>query len=72
MESTLLHSFLKAGHLKHWLAELDCPAVIKECKTLFDKIYSPKVLEGEGADGDTNTDHVNVIAKNIPSDYNHC
>ena len=45
MESTLLHSFLKAGNLKRWLAKPDCPNVIKECKLLFDKIYAPKLSE---------------------------
>ena len=63
----LLHSFLKAGNLKCWLAKLDCPAVIKECKTLFDKIYSLKVLEGNSANGDMNTNHIDIIAKNVPS-----
>jgi len=42
MEFTLLQSFLKAAKLKRWLAKPDCPLVMKECKQLFDKIYSPK------------------------------
>jgi hypothetical protein len=42
MESTLLESFLRAGKLKRWLAKPSCPAVIKECKQLFDKIYARK------------------------------
>jgi hypothetical protein len=37
----MLHSFIKAGKLRRWLARVDCPPVIKECKLLFDKAYSP-------------------------------
>jgi hypothetical protein len=48
MESTLLESFLKAGKLKFWLAKPDCPAVISECKQLFDRIYAPKVPDSDG------------------------
>ena len=47
MESTLLESFLRAGKLKRWLAKPDCPAVIKECKQLFDKVYAPKVPDSD-------------------------
>jgi hypothetical protein len=68
MESTLLHSFLRAGNLKRWLAKPDCPAVIKECKILFDKIYAPKVPEENTGEGDMVTDHVNTEAKTIPED----
>ena len=43
METTMVHTFIKAGKLKRWLARPDCPPVIKECKILFDKAYAPKV-----------------------------
>ncbi|KIM75637.1 hypothetical protein PILCRDRAFT_78636, partial [Piloderma croceum F 1598] len=43
MESTMLNMFIKAGKLKCWLARPDCPAVIKECKILFDKAYAPNI-----------------------------
>ena len=43
METTMVHTFIKAGKLKQWLARPDCPPVIKECKILFDKAYAPKV-----------------------------
>jgi len=66
MESTLLHSFLKAGNLKRWLAKPDCPAVIKECKRLFDKIYRPKVSDGDVSEGDLHVSH--PVPKNIPQD----
>jgi hypothetical protein len=49
MEFTLLQSFLKATKLKRWLAKPDCPPVIKECKELFDKIYSPKRPDSDGS-----------------------
>lgn len=45
MEFTLLHSFLRAGKLKRWLAKPDCPPVIKECKLLFDKVYAPRISD---------------------------
>ena len=68
MESTLLHSFLRAGNLKRWLAKPDCPAVIKECKILFDKIYAPKVSEADTGKEAVDIDHVNTVAKTIPED----
>ena len=65
MESTLLHSFLRAGNLKRWLAKPDCPAVIKECKLLFDKIYSQKVPEDHSRDG-MHIDDVGTTSNTIP------
>lgn len=41
MESTLLHSFLRAGNFKRWWSRPDCPGIIKECKSIFDKIFVP-------------------------------
>lgn len=40
----MLHSFLKANRLKHWLARPDCPPAIKECKILFDRLSSPTTI----------------------------
>jgi hypothetical protein len=69
MESTLLHSFLKAGNLKRWLAKPDCPAVIKECKMLFDKIYAPKLSEATVSEGGVDADRVAMVAsKAVPED----
>ena len=48
MESTLLHSFLRASKLKHWLARIDCPQVFREIKELFDKLYAPKICDSDG------------------------
>lgn len=56
MESTLLQSFLRAANLKRWLAKPDCPAVIKECKVLFDKIYAPKVPDSDDGDSSLQDD----------------
>jgi hypothetical protein len=39
LESTLLHSFIKGGKLRQWLERQDCPAAIRECKSLLDKSY---------------------------------
>ena len=68
MESTLLHSFLRAGNLKHWLAKPDCPAVIKECKLLFDKIYLPKVPEDHSSNIHGDADNAGTMSNTIPMD----
>ena len=68
MESTLLHSFLKAGNLKCWLAKPDCHAVIKECKLLFDKIYLPKVPEDHSSNVHGDTDDAGTMSNTIPVD----
>ena len=39
MESTLLHSFLKAVKLQHWLSDPQSPPIFKEIKMAFNKIY---------------------------------
>ena len=43
METAMVHTFIKAGKLKWWLARPYCPPVIKECKILFNKAYALKV-----------------------------
>ena len=45
MESTLLASFLKASKIKRWLANPQNPSIVKEIKSLFDKIYSSGDLD---------------------------
>lgn len=45
MESTLLISFLKASKIKRWLADPRNPSIIREIKSLFDKVYSPGDLD---------------------------
>ena len=67
MESTLLHSFLKAGNLKRWLAKPDCPNVIKECKLLFDKIYAPKLSE-DGIGEEAMERDLDFVRKAVPDD----
>lgn len=52
METTMVHTFIKAGKLKRWLARPDCPLVIKECKILFDKAYAPKIHDVSEIDND--------------------
>jgi hypothetical protein len=47
MESTLLHSFLRAAKLKRWFADPFCPPVIKEIKLLFDCIYTAKTPDDD-------------------------
>ena len=68
MELTLLHSFLRAGNLKRWLAKPDCPTVIKECKLLFDKIYFPKVPEDHSSNVHGDTDNAGTMSNTIPMD----
>lgn len=38
----MLHTFLRASNFRRWFARPDCPAVIKECKQLFDKYFAPR------------------------------
>jgi hypothetical protein len=40
LEVTLLQTFIRAGKLKRWLASPECPAIIRECKGIFDLAYS--------------------------------
>ena len=66
MESTLLHSFLKASKLKRWLTQADCPQIFQEIKELFDQIYAPKTR-----DSDENTvddSEVHPQTHSVPSD----
>src|SRR6266487_2422007 len=37
MESTFLHSFIKATHLKAWIRRPTCPPAVRECAALFNK-----------------------------------
>jgi hypothetical protein len=53
LEETLLHSFLKASRLKHWLARPDCPPAIKECKILFDRLSSSTTVSKPVTSGQT-------------------
>ena len=39
MESTLLHLFLKAARLQHWLSDPQSPPIFKEINMAFHKIY---------------------------------
>jgi hypothetical protein len=41
LEFTMIRSFVRAVHLKSWLARPDAPPSIKECKDLFDKAFKP-------------------------------
>ena len=39
MESTLLHSFLKATKLQQWLSNSQSPPIFQEIQTVLEKIY---------------------------------
>ncbi|KAF7296235.1 hypothetical protein HMN09_01092500 [Mycena chlorophos] len=39
LESTLTKSFFRAAALRRWLRRPDCPPVIQEVKSLFDKVF---------------------------------
>ena len=45
MESTLLISFLKVSKIKWWLADPQNPSIIRELKSLFEKVYSAGDLD---------------------------
>lgn len=47
----MVTSYIRGASLRRWLARADCPAVIKACKTLFDKAFSPKSEDLLGDDG---------------------
>jgi hypothetical protein len=36
-------SFLKGARLRQWINCPDCPAILKECKILFDKAFGNDV-----------------------------
>jgi hypothetical protein len=36
----MLQSFIRSSRLKSWLAKPDCPPAIRECKRLFDALFS--------------------------------
>jgi len=61
METTIVHTFIKAGKLKRWLSRPDCPPVIKECKILFDKAYAPKVHDVGEIDDDRDSVFVETL-----------
>ncbi|KAJ7819315.1 hypothetical protein B0H13DRAFT_2378458 [Mycena leptocephala] len=42
LEATITTSFTRSANLRRWLNRPDCPAVIKEFKTLFDHAYTPR------------------------------
>jgi len=51
LEATMTMSFLKGAQLQQWINRLDCPAILKECKILFDKAFENNVGEdGKPAD----------------------
>jgi len=42
---------LKGARLRQWINRPDCPAILKECKILFDKAFGNNVREdGKPAD----------------------
>jgi hypothetical protein len=53
MESTLMRTVLRAGNLKCWLAAPGCPEVLRQCRTLFDRVFDIHVEDVEDEDTDT-------------------
>ena len=39
LEASMTMSFLQGARLCQWINHLDCPAILKECKILFDKAF---------------------------------
>jgi len=58
LERTILHTFIRAGNLKRWLARPDCLALIRACKELFDRAYSMDPTQD--ADADDAAQHMQV------------
>jgi hypothetical protein len=46
LEATMAMSFLKGARLRQWINRPDCPAILKECKILFDKAFGNDVDGG--------------------------
>lgn len=42
LEATIHRAFLRGANLRRWLCQQDCPQVVRDCKTLFEKIYHAK------------------------------
>jgi hypothetical protein len=38
----MLRSFIKTTMFRRWLARLDCPPAVQECRDIFDGVYAPK------------------------------
>lgn len=49
LESTMALSYLKASRLKQWLGRADCPAFLRECKTIFDKAFGKRSSDNRPA-----------------------
>lgn len=62
MESTLLTSFLKASKIKRWMANPDGLPLVREIKSLYDKIYSPNDADG------VSTAHADELDNNADAD----
>lgn len=73
MESTLLHSFLRAAKLKRWFNDPSCPPVIREIKLLFDRIYATKTPDDNHVASTDELDDVDrregsFIGSSVPTD----
>jgi hypothetical protein len=71
LESTFVHSFIRAAKLRRWLARDDCPPAIKECKCLFDKAYALKNNHAGSTNGlfsEAHDDADPVLESEIPSE----
>lgn len=68
MESTLLTSFLKASKIKRWLANPEAPPIVRQIKSLYDRIYTPNTADNGDMDdeGTPQTRGINGLA--IPKD----
>jgi hypothetical protein len=41
MEQTILQLHMKAANLRHWLRKSNCPEIIRQFKSLFNKAFVP-------------------------------
>jgi hypothetical protein len=64
LEATMHSSYLKAAKLKAWLSRPDCPPIIRECKSLFDKLFHHR-NEPEDAIQDAVQDKSGNLAVNV-------
>ena len=54
LEASMTMSFLRGARLRQWINRPDCPAILKECRIIFDKAFGDSVGENEDEDKDDN------------------
>lgn len=67
---TLTRTFIRAGHLKRWLASSECPEILRYCKSIFDKAFGQN-LEHDSPANDDDDMKPNPQKQRTPDDLKH-